>query len=84
MLMLLSVHVTSVLFLVQFNNFAMTMGFYWSIFFLFYAKHTGVTTNSHRLVMRCQPDKHTRRDEHNSERKISDKLEEIKVKSVLD
>ena len=28
MLMLLSVHVTSVLFLVQFNNFAMTMGFY--------------------------------------------------------
>ena len=30
MLMLLSVHVTSVLFLVQFNNFALTMGFYWS------------------------------------------------------
>jgi len=30
MLMLLSVHVTSVLFLVWFNNFALTMGFYWS------------------------------------------------------
>ena len=28
--MLLSVHVTSVLFLVRFNNFALTMGFYWS------------------------------------------------------
>ena len=25
-----SVHVTSVLFLVRFNNFALTMGFYWS------------------------------------------------------
>jgi len=61
--------------LVSFNFFSLK---------IFYAKHTGVTTNSHRLVMRCQPDKHTRRDEHNSERKISDKLEEIKVKSVLD
>jgi len=30
MLMLLSVHMTSVLFLVQFNNFGLTMGFYWS------------------------------------------------------
>jgi len=30
MLMLLSVHVTSVLFLVRFNNFALTMDFYWS------------------------------------------------------
>ena len=30
MLMLLSVYVTSVLFLVWFNNFALTMGFYWS------------------------------------------------------
>jgi len=30
MLMLLSVHVTSVLFLVQFNNFTLTMGLYWS------------------------------------------------------
>ena len=30
MLMLLSVHVKSVLFLVQFNNFALTMDFYWS------------------------------------------------------
>ena len=30
MLRLLSVHVTSVLFLVRFNNFALTMGFYWS------------------------------------------------------
>jgi len=30
MLMLLSVHVTSVLFLVRFNNFDRTMGFYWS------------------------------------------------------
>ena len=30
MLMLLSVHVTSVLFSVRFNNFALTMGFYWS------------------------------------------------------
>ena len=28
--MLLSVHVTSVLFSAQFNNFALTMGFYWS------------------------------------------------------
>ena len=28
--MLESVHVTSVLFLVRFNNFALTMGFYWS------------------------------------------------------
>ena len=28
--MLLSVHVTSVLFLVWFNNFTLTMGFYWS------------------------------------------------------
>ena len=28
--MLLSVHVTSVLFLVWFNNFVLTMGFYWS------------------------------------------------------
>ena len=28
--MLLSVHVTSVLFLVRFNNFALTVGFYWS------------------------------------------------------
>jgi len=27
---LLSVHVTSVLFLVRFNYFALTMGFYWS------------------------------------------------------
>ena len=34
MLMLLSVHVTSVLFLVQFNNFALTMGFYWSYILL--------------------------------------------------
>ena len=31
MLMLLSVHVTSVLFLVRFNNFALTTGFYWSL-----------------------------------------------------
>ena len=30
MLMLLSMHVTSVLFLVRFNNFALTTGFYWS------------------------------------------------------
>ena len=30
MLMLLSVHVSSVLFLVRFNNLALTMGFYWS------------------------------------------------------
>jgi len=30
MLMLLSVDVTSVLFLVQFNNFTLTVGFYWS------------------------------------------------------
>ena len=30
MLMLLSVHMTIVLFLVRFNNFALTMGFYWS------------------------------------------------------
>ena len=30
MLMLLSVHVTSVLFLVHFNNFTLTMDFYWS------------------------------------------------------
>jgi len=30
MLMLLSVHVTGILFLVQFNNFTLTMGFYWS------------------------------------------------------
>ena len=29
-LMLLSVHVTSVLFLLRFNNFALTTGFYWS------------------------------------------------------
>ena len=29
MLMLLNVHVTSVLFLVRLNNFALTMGFYW-------------------------------------------------------
>ena len=28
--MLLSVHVTRVLFLVWFNNFALTTGFYWS------------------------------------------------------
>ena len=28
MLMVLSVHVTSVLFLVRFNNFTLTMGFY--------------------------------------------------------
>ena len=28
--MLLSTHVTNVLFLVQFNNFAMNMDFYWS------------------------------------------------------
>ena len=28
--MLLSVHMTSVLFLVWFNNFALTMGLYWS------------------------------------------------------
>ena len=27
---MLSVHVTSVLFLVRFNNFALTVGFYWS------------------------------------------------------
>ena len=27
---LLSVHITSILFLVQFNNFALTTGFYWS------------------------------------------------------
>ena len=30
LLALVSVHVTSVLFLVWFNNFAPTMGFYWS------------------------------------------------------
>ena len=30
MVMLLNVHMTSVLFLVQFNNFTLTMGFYWS------------------------------------------------------
>ena len=30
LLMLLSTHVTSVLFLVQFNNFVLTMGFFWS------------------------------------------------------
>jgi len=30
MLMLLSVHVTSVLFLLRSNNFAQTMSFYWS------------------------------------------------------
>ena len=30
MLMLLSMHVTSVLLLVWFNNFPLTMGFYWS------------------------------------------------------
>ena len=30
MLILLSMDVTSVLFLVQFNNFALTAGFYWS------------------------------------------------------
>ena len=30
LLMLLSVHVTSVLFLVLFNNFALITGFYWS------------------------------------------------------
>ena len=30
MLMLLSVHMTSFLFLVRFNNFTLTMGFYWS------------------------------------------------------
>ena len=30
LLMLLSAHVTSVLFLVQFSNFALTTGFYWS------------------------------------------------------
>ena len=30
MLMLLSMHMTSVLFLVWFNNFTLTMGFYWS------------------------------------------------------
>ena len=29
--MLLSVHVTSILFLVQFNNFALTMDFYWEL-----------------------------------------------------
>ena len=34
MLMLLSVHMTSVLFLVWFNNFTLTMGFYWSYTFL--------------------------------------------------
>ena len=30
MLMLLSVHMTSVLFLVRFDKFALTMGLYWS------------------------------------------------------
>ena len=34
MLMLLSVHVTSVLFLVRFNNFTLTMGFYRSYMLL--------------------------------------------------
>ena len=33
-LMLLSVHVTSVLFLVRLNNFALTTGFYWSYMLL--------------------------------------------------
>ena len=33
-LMLLSVHVTSVLFLVWLNNFALTTGFYWSYMLL--------------------------------------------------
>jgi len=33
-LMLLSVHVTSVLFLVRFNIFALTAGFYWSYMLL--------------------------------------------------
>ena len=32
--MLQSAHVISVLFLVQFNNFALTMGFYWSYMLL--------------------------------------------------
>ena len=37
MLMLLSVHVTSVLFLVRFNSFALTVGFYWSYTLLLYS-----------------------------------------------
>ena len=38
MLMLLSVHVTGILFLVQFNNFTLTMGFYWSYMFLLFER----------------------------------------------
>ena len=34
--MLLCVHVTNVLFLVRFNNFTLTMGFYWSYTLLLY------------------------------------------------
>ena len=30
MLMLLSVHMTSILFLIRLNNFTLTMGFYWN------------------------------------------------------
>ena len=37
--MLLSMHVTSVLFLVQFDNFALTMGFYWNYNTRSYSSH---------------------------------------------
>ena len=47
MLMLLSVHVTSVLFLVQFNNFTLTVGFYWSL--------TLVARSYALLIESCRP-----------------------------
>ena len=49
MLKLLSVHVTSVLFLVHFNNFALTMGFYWS-----YTLYTLVACSYALLVLHSQ------------------------------
>ena len=61
MLMLLSVHVTSVLFLVRFNNFALTMGFYWSYTLLLYSSflcpHVGYHWLKSALTQRAKPPK---------------------------
>ena len=36
-----------------------------SVIINFYAKHIGVTTDSQRLIKRCQPDKHTSKNKRN-------------------
>ena len=50
--MLLSMHMTSVLFLVQFNNFALTTGFYWIYTLLLKLLVLTRSWTTHTLVLR--------------------------------